>query len=322
MINHGRIRIRVVGNDNTSHKPELGYTYPLVFIKGNYLTERLGNESTSAFHIYDDGKLFGNLKVRPELHSTEIKNQIEELEFSKIVKVGSFEVKKVITWGNGNQLFSIHGVPILYSKILCDVETDKWQNELNCDIEKYSWNVDIDQEKINYDKNKKNELIIKNEGWDSSKPLDINNHPPDMDYPPNIWRNIPLELSKGNKTGYKCIYRSRGNGYYYKKDKYITSVEYNSPVIAAYEYALFQQEKQKNTVLYPDKRYIYCPFEDKDECKRLGGKFDMDKKMWYIPKFIENEYFNKWLYPYKNDENYIEKQILYWFFLRYYYANG
>ena len=67
--------------------------------------------------------------------------------------------------------------------------------------------------------------------------------------------------------------------------------------------------------LYPNKRYIYCPFEEKDECKFNGGKWDNDKKMWYIPQGIDNEPFKNWFYPYKNKENFIEKQILYWFFL-------
>ena len=57
--------------------------------------------------------------------------------------------------------------------------------------------------------------------------------------------------------------------------------------------------------LYPNKRYIYCPFEEKDECKFNGGKWDNDKKMWYIPQGIDNEPFKHWFYPYKNKENYI-----------------
>jgi len=63
-----------------------------------------------------------------------------------------------------------------------------------------------------------------------------------------------------------------------------------------------------------NKRYIYCSFDEKDECKQNGGKWDADKKRWYIPEGIDNESFKKWFYPYKNHKNYIEKQILYWFY--------
>lgn len=318
------VHIRIIGNSHISNKPKIYDNYTLVFIKGKNLAECLGNESTGEYHIYDNGKLFGNLKEDPNLQNTEIKNQIEELELSKIVKVGLFKVTKIIPWGKENQAFSLHGEPSLFDKILCDDETDRWQIELDLTIKKYNWSRYIEEEKQYLEIKKKEKLRIEKEGWDSLKPLNKNNHPPDMVYPPNIWNNILLELSENNKTDYKCISCSRSNNtYYFKKDKYVYSDMYDSPVIAAYNYALWKKEKQqikrtKNIVLYPNKRYIYCPFEEKNECKLIGGKWDNDKKMWYIPKFIDNEPFNKWLYPYRNYENYIEKQILYWFFLRYF----
>jgi len=311
------IRIRVVGKSN---KPNTGYTYTLVFIKGNNLAECLGNECTSEYHIYENGNLFGNLKSVPNLKDTEIKNQVEELDLSKIVKVGLFKVTKIIIWGKGNKEFSIHGEPILFDKILCDDETNKWQKNLDLTIKKYGWNKYIEEEK-QFEKEK---LRIEKEGWDSLNPLNKNNHPPNMDYPPNIWNNISLEISKNNKTDYKCIYGSR-NKYYFKKSKYGYSDTYESPVIAAYNYALWKieikkikEKEQKMYELYTNKRYIYCPFEEKDECKFKGGKWDNDKKMWYIPEGIDNEPFNNWFYPYENKENYIEKQILYWFYRRYF----
>ena len=48
--------------------------------------------------------------------------------------------------------------------------------------------------------------------------------------------------------------------------------------------------------LYPNKKYIYCPFEEKEECKNLGGKWDNEKNMWYIPEGINNIYFKKWIH--------------------------
>lgn len=78
-----------------------------------------------------------------------------------------------------------------------------------------------------------------------------------------------------------------------------------------------KEKEQKMNELYPNKRYIYCPYKEKDKCKSNGGKWDNDKKMWYIPRGIDNEPFKNWFYPYKNNNNYIEKQILYWFYYRY-----
>ena len=305
------IRIRVVGNDDISNKPNIGYTYTLVFIKGYNLAECLGNENTGEYHIYENGELFGNLKEDPKLKDTEIKNQIEQLELSKVVKVGLFKVTKIIPWGKGNCAFSLHGESILFDKIVCDDETNEWQKNLDSTIEKYGWSKYIQEEKHYLEKKKKEKLRIEKEklriekeGWDSLKPLTENNHPPDMDYPPHKWKNISLEISNNNKTGYKyicCCYSYRYNTSYYFKKKYERSDMYESPVIAAYNYALWKienkqikEKEQKMIELYPNKRYIYCPFEEKDECKFNGGKWDNAKKMWYIPEGIDNEPFKKW----------------------------
>jgi len=330
------IRVRVVGNNNISNKPNIGDTYTLVFIKGNHLAECLGNENTSKYHIYENGELFGNLKADPHLKNTKIKNQIEELDLGKIVKVGLFKVAKIILLGKGNCAFSIHGDPVLHDKLLFDNETDKWQKNLDSTIQKYGWSKYIEEEKQYLEIKKKEKFKIEKEGWDSLKPLTKYNHPPNMNYPPDMWGNISLEISKNNKTDYKCIILCSGNipsqgqkfgfgTYYFKKDKYKNSEMYESPVIAAYNYALWKienkqikEKEQKMNELYPNKRYIYCPFEEKDKCKFNGGKWDNDKKLWYIPEGIDIEPFKNWFYQYENKENYIEKQILYWFFRRYF----
>lgn len=65
---------------------------------------------------------------------------------------------------------------------------------------------------------------------------------------------------------------------------------------------------------FPNNRYIYCSYQDKDECKIKGGKWDTITKMWYIPKGVSDELFTKWLYPYTNIDNYIESNIVYWVF--------
>ena len=41
--------------------------------------------------------------------------------------------------------------------------------------------------------------------------------------------------------------------------------------------------------------YINCSYNDKDECKSLGGKWDVNKKSWYIPNGIDSTKFKKWL---------------------------
>jgi len=41
--------------------------------------------------------------------------------------------------------------------------------------------------------------------------------------------------------------------------------------------------------------YLNCPFNEKEECKSLGGKWDPEKKKWYIPDGINSDNFKKWI---------------------------
>ena len=43
------------------------------------------------------------------------------------------------------------------------------------------------------------------------------------------------------------------------------------------------------------KSYLNCPFDDKDECKALGGKWDSEEKKWYVPDNVDITPFKKWL---------------------------
>ena len=40
--------------------------------------------------------------------------------------------------------------------------------------------------------------------------------------------------------------------------------------------------------------YLKCPFEDKEECKSLGGRWDPIKKCWFIPSSCDPSSFSKW----------------------------
>jgi hypothetical protein len=59
--------------------------------------------------------------------------------------------------------------------------------------------------------------------------------------------------------------------------------------------------------------YLDCPFSDKEECKSYGGKWDSEKKKWYIPDGINSSQFKKWIIDEKetviSEHNKIEKII-------------
>ena len=29
--------------------------------------------------------------------------------------------------------------------------------------------------------------------------------------------------------------------------------------------------------------YLECPFDEKDMCKSIGGRWDIDERKWYVP---------------------------------------
>ena len=40
--------------------------------------------------------------------------------------------------------------------------------------------------------------------------------------------------------------------------------------------------------------YLRCPFEEKDECKALGGRWDPEQKKWFVPEDTDPLPFAKW----------------------------
>ncbi len=48
--------------------------------------------------------------------------------------------------------------------------------------------------------------------------------------------------------------------------------------------------------------FLNCPFNEKDECKALGGKWDTERKKWYVPDGIDASSFQKWIESDKKEE--------------------
>ncbi len=42
-------------------------------------------------------------------------------------------------------------------------------------------------------------------------------------------------------------------------------------------------------------KYLDCPFHEKDECKKLGAKWDPSVKKWYVPEGLDIQLFAKWI---------------------------
>ncbi len=40
--------------------------------------------------------------------------------------------------------------------------------------------------------------------------------------------------------------------------------------------------------------YLNCPFDEKDMCKSLGGRWDNDLRKWYVPADLDTDDFRRW----------------------------
>lgn len=46
-----------------------------------------------------------------------------------------------------------------------------------------------------------------------------------------------------------------------------------------------------------EKTFLYCSFDDKNQCKKMGGKWDGKERKWYAPPGAIKAKFEKWLSP-------------------------
>ena len=52
--------------------------------------------------------------------------------------------------------------------------------------------------------------------------------------------------------------------------------------------------------------YLDCPFDEKDMCKSIGGRWDIDERKWYVPAELNPDGFRRW-WPEdaRNNETYL-----------------
>uniref|UniRef100_A0A0G4I8M5 DUF5710 domain-containing protein n=1 Tax=Chromera velia CCMP2878 TaxID=1169474 RepID=A0A0G4I8M5_9ALVE len=51
-----------------------------------------------------------------------------------------------------------------------------------------------------------------------------------------------------------------------------------------------------------DRTYLNCPFEEKEDAKALGARWDPDRKKWYVPAPLSLDAFSRWL-PSSSSDN-------------------
>ena len=58
-------------------------------------------------------------------------------------------------------------------------------------------------------------------------------------------------------------------------------------------------------------RYLHVPYEENNECKKLGGEFNWDKRQWHVPIGVDDKPFEKWFHPMNsiNEDTFVNPPI-------------
>jgi len=133
---------RIIGNNNIEYMPELYKKYTIIYINNEDYSIEIGGQEGSQYFLLDNCEFYAQIKghfdkylryrlydIDSQLNSNEsLQNSLLNLENFQVVKVGEFEVHKIVLFGENNTKFGIQGFPILYNNYIIDDETNKIQN--------------------------------------------------------------------------------------------------------------------------------------------------------------------------------------------------
>ena len=55
------------------------------------------------------------------------------------------------------------------------------------------------------------------------------------------------------------------------------------------------EAQQRRSFMSNKNVYLDCPYQDKDDCKALGGRWDPDVRKWYVPEGLDLDPFRLWI---------------------------
>jgi hypothetical protein len=127
----------VIGDFNLENMPTLPSTYFMVYIQNDEYAYRLGEETGSKYFILDaHGKIYAQihgyldmndqlrlLNIEDQLNNNELKNSLLVLPKNSIVKVGEFELHKIIIHENCIFKYNLRGITTLYQSYISDDQT-------------------------------------------------------------------------------------------------------------------------------------------------------------------------------------------------------
>jgi hypothetical protein len=138
-------KARIIGNNNIAYMPELYTKYEIIYINNEDYSIQIGGQEGSQYFLLDKGEFYAQIKghfdtyLRYHLYdidsqlskNDELRNSLLNLEDFQVVKVGEFEIHKIVLFGENNTKFGIQGFPVLYNNYITDYETNHIQKLLN-----------------------------------------------------------------------------------------------------------------------------------------------------------------------------------------------
>ena len=130
--------------DNKLEKmPPLYSSFSIVYIQHSTYAYRMGEETGSKYFLLDsDGKIYGQIHgyldiydqvrlfdIESQLNSNnELRSSLSLLPKYSVVKVGIYEIQKIIIYGKYVQKFKLAGVPQLFNLYTPNEQTEYLEN--------------------------------------------------------------------------------------------------------------------------------------------------------------------------------------------------
>ena len=132
-------KARIIKENDAINMPDLYTVYPIIYINNEDYSIQMGGQEGSQYFLLKNETLYAQIKgqfdtyLRYKLYdidsqlnnNDELRNSLLNLKNNQVVKVGEYEVKEIVLFGENNNKFSIKGLPILYNNYITDDVTNK-----------------------------------------------------------------------------------------------------------------------------------------------------------------------------------------------------
>ena len=136
-------RAHILTQNQLEYMPPLYSIFTIVYIQNSDYAYRMGEEIGSNYYILDEhGQIYGQIRgfldlndqvrlfdIESQLNSNdELRNSLLLLPNHSVVKVGEYEVRKIVIYGKYMLKFKLCGIPRLFNFYIKDDQTNYLEN--------------------------------------------------------------------------------------------------------------------------------------------------------------------------------------------------